>query len=360
MGYIYPDFDHHYAHVSTRRNGHFLVGVCKGKDGNRDYEKEERLRQRGLKMLAEAFQTHSKVILSDENLWHGSIKRKQDADVWQILTDHSKEYGYQIKIIIYLRRQDDLALSWINQQVKAGWSGFKELTWEKFLENPHYIRLNYYKHLEEIASIFGDEAICVRVFEPGQFVGGSIYADFIDAIGLEWNEDYVIEEERANTGLSCNGQEIKRIMNDLPDHDDETFRFVRDTMRASAGVGVKSDRYEYLSADERREFLKKYEEGNRKIAEKYLGREDGKLFREVESKKEKWTPDNPEMMEDVVRFLGEMILTQQKEINKLESKLSKVEKQLNDVKKKNEKKEEKNEGKENAGRWSRYGLFKRT
>ena len=182
------------------------------------------------------------------------------------------------------------------------------------------IRLNYKKHIDEIAAILGKDSIRVRVFEFGQFKGvaDNIYSDFLDAIDLELNDTYVIEEDRTNASLNCNGQEIKRILNGLFDANDlDTVRYIRNTVNESMGTLNKSDSYEYLSVDERKEFLSRFEEGNQFIAREYLGKEDGKLFKDVTSKKEKWTPTNPEMHEDMIRFFGTVMIKQYKEIQKL-------------------------------------------
>lgn len=331
QGYSYPAFDYKYDHVESRRNGHFLVGVCKDRQGKRELEKEEALRQKGLEMVEKEFQSYDSVILSDENIWHGTIKRK--TKTWDIIKEHSEKVGYQVRIILYLRRQDDLAVSWLNQQVKAGWSRYNECNWQKFLENPQYIALDYATHIQDIADVLGEDAICIRVFDRTQFVGGSIQADFVDAIGLSTEQQYVIEQDRSNVALTCNEMEIKRIINGLPDHDKETYAFVRDISMQRGGVALRSDPYDYLSVEDREDFLKKYEEGNQNIAKKYLGREDGKLFSEVKSSKEPWTPDNPHMQEDIVRFLGEIILVQQKEIKELKKNQEQMQKDMKEIKK---------------------------
>ncbi len=319
-GYIYPESIHHYEHVSFRRNGHFLVGVY-DEEGERNFDKEDELREQGFEMLEKAFKEYDNVILSDENIWHGSFQRKPE--IWNLLDEHSQKCNYHIRVIVYLRRQDELALSWLNQQVKAGWNSFRECTWEYYSETPQAICLDYAKHINQIASVLGKDAMRVRIFEFGQFKGiaDNIYSDFLDAIDLELNESYVIEEYLTNTSLNCNGQEIKRILNGLFDAEDlDTMRYIRNLVNESMGTLNKSDPYEYLSIEERKEFLSKFEEGNQSIAKEYLDKNDGKLFRDVTSKKEKWTPINPEMHEDIIRFFGTITIKQYKEIQQLKEK----------------------------------------
>ncbi len=332
MGYWYPESIHKYKHVNIQRNGHFLVGMCKNADGKRNKKKEDSLFEQGLKMLAEGFKTYDSIILSDENLWHGSIKHRKN--LWTLLKKHSAEHNYKIKVIIYLRRQDDLILSWINQKIKSGWSCGGTLTLEKYLENPDVVIMDYDKYLDIIANELGKDALCIRIFERGKFKGedGTLISDFLDAVGLPFDANYKTAESFSNTSLTYNGQEIKRIINSLPDSDEDTYLFVRNMALESVGTSVTEEHYDYLSLEERKEFLSKYDEGNAYVAREYLGIKDGKMFKDVTSSKEKWTAHNPYMQEDIIRFFGQIVLNQEKRIQALEKQQTQLLKELNATK----------------------------
>ena len=64
----------------------------------------------GLAMIHKEFEKYDNVILSDENIWHASNGRK--FPFWSKLMEDAKEYDYQVKIVVYIRRQDTLANSW--------------------------------------------------------------------------------------------------------------------------------------------------------------------------------------------------------------------------------------------------------
>ena len=332
MGYWYPESIHKYKNVSIRRNGHFLVGQCKDSEGKRNKKKENTLFKKGLQMIVDGFNTYDSIILSDENLWHGSIKHRKN--LWTLLKEHSANHNYKIKVIIYLRRQDDLILSWLNQKIKCGWSCGGVLTWESYLENPDTIVMDYAKYLDIIAGELGKESLCVRIFERGKFKGedGTLISDFLDAVGLPFDADYTMEEGFSNTALTYNGQEIKRIVNTLPDSDDSTYLYVRDMALQSVGTSVTEEHYDYLSLEERKEFLSRYEEGNAHVAKEYLGIEDGKMFKEVTSSKEKWNAQNPYMQEDIIRFFGQIVLNQEKRIQALEKQQKQLLKELDALK----------------------------
>ena len=315
-GYLYPEFEYLYPDVANNRNAHFLVGVCRTEDGKRNLELEKKLFQKGLEMIEKSFEECDKVIISDEAIWHKSIKHRKK--LWNTLLEHSKKNKYQIKIIVYLRRQDELALSYVNQKIKSGKNRMQEWTWEYFIENSEMIRMEYDVHLDKIEEVFGKEALCVRIFEKGQFQGeeGNLYSDFLDIFGLDM-KDYVVEKEYSNTSLSYNGQEIKRIVNEVEAFDEENRKFIRNMALKSLGVMVRKDNYSYLSMEERNLFMEKYEAGNQYVAKKYFGRDNGKLFSDINNDKEKWTPHNPHMQEDIVRFFAEIVLVQQKAIRQL-------------------------------------------
>lgn len=81
-------------------------------------------------------------------------------------------------------------------------------------------------------------------------------------------------------------------------------RLVLESLWACSSVAKQQYTYEMLSKKETEDFLKKYEEGNRRIAEEYLQEPDGVLFDNTINDIPKWEKDNPYMQEDLIRFVG--------------------------------------------------------
>ena len=81
-------------------------------------------------MIHREFEKYDNVILSDENIWHSSNGRK--FPFWAKLMQDAKEHDYQVKVIVYIRRQDGLANSWLSQQVKEGWNTNATIKWDSF------------------------------------------------------------------------------------------------------------------------------------------------------------------------------------------------------------------------------------
>ncbi len=169
-GFLYPDFPFVYANKGKYRNGLFLEAVFCDKEGVRQREQEEENFIKGLQMLKELFKTHNNIILSDEGIWTACFNRKRGRPLMRRLKEEAEEAGYNIKIIVYLRRQDDFLLSWYNQIIKHNITSKNTLTWEEYFDNYNkYIKLDYFNCLKKLEHIFGKENIIARRFDKNYF-----------------------------------------------------------------------------------------------------------------------------------------------------------------------------------------------
>ncbi len=312
-GYTYPILDFQYPHVALRRNGHFLVGkLYKDKD-EEDVEKEIALWNRGLDLIHTEFERYDHVILSDENIWHASVG--QSFSFWERLKEDAKQQGYEIKIIVYLRRQDGMANSWLSQQIKEGWNKSAFVKWNNYKKKPDKIKLDYYSLLEKIAGVMGKENIILRVFERDKFKGNgnTIFSDFLEAMGLEYTDEYQIKNEEANQSLTGNSQEIMRIMNSLLPDNGSMRELLRRAAARCEELKDVDNHFSMFSKEEAERFMAKYQESNDRIAREYLG-QDEPLFGSQIKDDEVWTPNNRFMYEDIIRFLGNIIIEQHQRI----------------------------------------------
>lgn len=301
--YCYPLFKDLYPESTPSRNGYFLVGVVKDEHGNRCIEKEDENFRKGLATIKELFQEYDNIVLSDEKIWRSMDLFR--TDLWETLKQEGEKEGFDIRVIVYLRRQDQLICSLWNQSVKSLHT-MNEKTLKEYMDSVNLkLRLDYYTKLERIASVLGKDHMVVRRFDRERFYGGNIYSDFLDAIGLVWSDEFNIKQDVRNQGLSPNIIELKRILNSIPDSSDSVQQeFIYSILRICSDVS--SDRYPcaMLSRDEALEFLETYEEGNQKIAREYLQDENSPLFSTKIKDLPKWQPDNEHMMEDIVRLIG--------------------------------------------------------
>jgi hypothetical protein len=324
-GYCFPELPHQYPLISSSRNGHFLTGEIYKETGGRDRKLEQQYRLEGMEQVEKCFEQFHRVILSDEILWRDilwkSNTRKPPQSVFPFLMEHSRQHEYQVKVIVYLRRQDDLILSYWNQKVKKVGNNhgrsFTEtleeyVSWSLDNENGEYV-LDYAHRLDYLAEIFGKENLIVRRFDPKTWIHGSVIDDFMHCIGIDDTEDFIPLEKMTNPGLNENATEIKRILNKNKDFSMEEGTYFRDILLdLSAQTEDQRPQYSMLSTQERKELLKHFEADNAHIADTYVC--DGKpLFSDTVKDLPEWTPDNPYMLEDVIGFFSTIAIDLRRE-----------------------------------------------
>lgn len=166
--YCYPMFEQRFKGVASVRNGHFLLAEATDAESEPLYPKM-------MEQLMELFKTYPNIILSDEGLWVAPDH------TWEMLKKQSKTYKFTVKLIVYLRRQDLYACSSWNQTVK---SNGKVTSWEALEKDHLFTRMKYGTRLKKLTDYWKKDQIIVRRFETERFIGGSLYADFLQAIGL--------------------------------------------------------------------------------------------------------------------------------------------------------------------------------
>ena len=290
QSYSYPLLDFVYPHVAHRRNGHFLVGWVYKPGGQEDVEKEQELWEKGLAMIHQEFEKYDNVILSDENIWHSSNGRK--FPFWAKLMQDAKEHDYQVKVIVYIRRQDGLANSWLSQQVKEGWNTNATIKWDSFQRKTRKVVFNY-----------------------------TIFSDFLEAIGVDYTDDFKITEEEANRSLTGNSQEILRIVNTVLPDDDQVRTLVRQAAQDCENYKDPQNNFIMFSEEEFNKFMGRYEKWNKALAKDYLD-QDEPLFDMKRKEGERWTPNNRFMYEDIVRFFGGVVIRQQRHIEALQKDIN--------------------------------------
>ncbi|MBR1629249.1 MAG: polysaccharide pyruvyl transferase family protein, partial [Lachnospiraceae bacterium] len=211
-------------------------------------------------------------------------------------------------------------------------------SFERFMaeEKYRYMPFQYGEALDRISSYVGKEHLKVRVYEKQQFVAGSLFADFLDVLGLGFSEEYALPDYTPNVRLTNSAVEIKRMINsayvgeDVPD-------FYRDIISDVFGMKQIKEMPErdtsMFSPELRASFMKEFEESNAYVAREYLGRKDGVLFRGDTASLPQWQMDDHAILMDMIRVFaaeGVALYKRQQEIEKrekaLDAKLEKLEK----------------------------------
>ena len=224
--------------------------------------------------------------------------------------------NFDIKIVVYLRRQDLFVQSYWAQQVKETYTrSFEQFLTGKMHKN---LKLDYYERLCEIAQHIGKENMLVRVYEKSQYQGtdNTLISDFLETIGLDLTEEYIKpERERVNRSLCGVYLETKRRMNIFNEFKVKQSYFSHLLQRV---VDKHDDQTAFdanlcfTDPEQLKEYMAKFAESNSKVAREFLGREDGVLFFEQPAENEiKQSVQYKE--EDILTVLGEMISVQHSE-----------------------------------------------
>lgn len=334
MGYCYPVLPFRYPGKLPERNALFLSGVIHDEEGKRDHQEEARRLQEGFAVVSKAFEKYDNVVLSDEAVWMTAFGRRKK--VWKEIQEAAVDGGYVVKIIVYLRRQDEFVESWWNQRIKSDMIKYNVMKWDDFIENYAQDAIpDYHKALSSVADLLGPESIIVRRFSRSEFEDGSIQKDFINAIGLHWSDKFVLPEEKEslNSRLLGNAIEIKRVINTIPDMSWSDNRFFREV--ALADTAAAGDQYPcaWFSQEEAKQYLQQFEEGNQKIVDEYL--KDGRpLFSDKIKDLPKWDIANPFFNEDMIRFMAISDLELLHRIEALQEQNIKMKEQLDQLEKK--------------------------
>jgi len=345
-GYVYPKFDITFPGIGVNRNAHFMVCRIRDEEGNLLREKQSEVFENCFAKIGELFEEYDNIVLSEESLWNSAEKNYFNKELWADIKKKSEEMNFDLKIVVYLRRQDLFVQSYWAQQVKETYTrSFEQFLTGKMHRN---LKLDYYERLSQIAEHIGKENMLVRVYEKSQYQGtdGTLISDFLETIGLELNEDYIKpERERVNRSLSGVYLETKRRMNIFDEFKVKQSYFSHLLQRV---VDKHDERTAFdvnvcfTSPEQLKEYMANFDESNNKVAKEFLGREDGKLFFEQPSDEEiqksvQYTEN------DILTVLGEMIslqhsefILQKDEATSLKSELAKS-KSENEVLKKTNK-----------------------
>lgn len=315
-GYTLPLFGINFGSPFINRNGHFLVHRPHNETPEENEAEYQQVQDQCFAILEEAAKQYEGIILTDEGIWQYSDYIK---DFWKILREKAEKIGCQVKVVVYLRRQDLLAESLWNQNVKSFHNTSKRFArWIRAGRCGRY-PMDYYAQLNKISSGIGKENVIVRVYEKNAFMGGegggkSIFSDFLQAVGLTFTSDFTTEEISSNNGLKGNFLEIKRWLNNIPEYRGMNDFMRRPILHGSDYVSQAASlpRTTMFTKEDHRKFMKQFQESNRKVAVEYLGREDGVLFSDVIEDLPLWQWDEKRQTRDLVIVMGEIFCAQQK------------------------------------------------
>ena len=181
----------------------------------------------------------------------------------------------EIRVVCYLRRQDLMAVSRFNENLKAGFTTTDLATVNPLAPLPRLF--DYASLIERWSNTFGRDAIQIRIVEPERLVNANVVDDFVrNAL----DDTLVLPvKSPANTSLSAVAQLALKLFNMTvgPEHRTAMAATRRELTRfliaRSSGPAYLPDR------DDATSFYHHFKPGNDSIAQRYLNQDS--LFSEI-------------------------------------------------------------------------------
>lgn len=188
--------------------------------------------------------------------------------------------GFNVKIIVYLRRQDLYFDSEFSQHLKMYSSRFHHSISDFYFQHNFIPRFGYYQFLNQWAGFFGKENLIVRAFEPKLFSGG-MFHEFISSLGVQ-SFGEVIEPDACdnNFSLSPLKREVLRRFNRFdmtPERHAQIIARLSDIDPDVSFGQCVIDTVE-LTNVKRKGLLGVYMRSNELVGKEYMSKRDGKLF----------------------------------------------------------------------------------
>lgn len=323
-GIFYPDgieYDKSGGIESTAGNFGWLTRV---KEPKRMFEK----------FITDVFAQTDSVLCSTENIW------LEIEDKPNFLMDIKKMFpDLEIKVIVYLRKQIDYLESQYREFIRV--LSLSEPFEEIIKSNNPVVcmlrrTLDYYSIIDDMAKVIGKENILVRPYETEQFIGGNIISDFLNLLGIELDNEFKLLPKNYNPSIDNATLEMKRCMNMSHLATQKEMNDIFYEILMTEGIEKSSDGrivhfQSLLSSEQKNEFMKRYEEGNRKIAIEYLGKENGILFEHVDKEGVGAEIDTQEVLQQVIRVFTSVNINWYRKYNELQRTSSKLQKTNSDM-----------------------------
>lgn len=204
-----------------------------------------------------------RILLSSENFYLFPAPQK--------LADFLAEYGLtkdrKTSIVFYARRQDQLFLSWYNQQVKAlGFAG----TFEDALPEMNWLG-DYHAQASAWADVFGTGNIYPRNYNAAMNSQFGLWSDFLSTLGLA-KDAIPLQGTPARENISLNRDvlEVQRVVNQLPITTVEKRAFHKDLMALTSESANFFSDAPLLTQKARRTLLESFADSNLGLANDFL------------------------------------------------------------------------------------------
>jgi hypothetical protein len=267
-GICYPkplDFDNHTLLAAFAQRVD-KIDDLRMRRGAKNTEDVVLLRQNIKKMFDEEMNSINmqKVLFSSEHLSSRLVSEDEIRSLYNLISPHFSE----VEIVLYLRLQDELALSIYSTQIRTG--STEKFRIDKFKPNSQV--LNYSTLLSRWENVFGKDNINIRIFDRQCFQKQSLVQNFLMTIGLSETEcsDFPDDDKVQNVSYDCPSLETLRYLNSyLPRFIDKSINVNRgDIGEVFEKISI-GDIKPRLSKYDAEEILKVFDESNIRVFERY-------------------------------------------------------------------------------------------
>lgn len=204
------------------------------------------------------------VILSGEHCSSRLVTREEVERLHRLLS----RIFEAVRVVVYLRRQDEFLLSTYSTAVKNGRT--QKLSIPK--TDNQMQRYDFAKILDVWSDVFGRKAMDVRLFDRSTMIGGSAVTDFIHAADLPTDLLYEMPAEE-NRSLDNAALEVLRLMNKHIPHVKDGNIFLPRGDLPILFEAISSGASIMIEPTLLNEFMRSLADSNRKVAREYFGRE---------------------------------------------------------------------------------------
>lgn len=212
----------------------------------------------------------TRVLLTDEILFGASVPTLRR------LRRFTDRIANSVRVVAYLRRQDDHMVSRYQEGVKIGWV----LRLRDWVQEDMSALYDYHARLRRHERLLAPTELVVRRYERDSFVDGSIYQDFLDAAGIDARADDFEQGPDRNLSLDAESVEFLRLLNLYRVENDGATPGLIDN-RALAARLAKASHGPVLSlpASDLDRFMAQWAATNELVARRFLRDASGQLFR---------------------------------------------------------------------------------
>lgn len=271
-GYLYPrtgelDQAHHLLAISVNKNKDFIQILDKSAE---EYWSD---------LFFEADQSGcNKVIVSSEE-FSNNINSDSIEEIKQYT-----ENKFNVRVILYIRRIDELVQSIYKQLVK--FYGVRcELPFD--INAPYVVNnIDFYSKINLWGDVFGKDRITLRIFEIGILRHNPVY-DFLSTVGYSGDLlDPNLTEIKKNESLSIKYTEILRYINGKFDLSKEIHELIVSLFLALSKT--EKENFSYLSLEERENLINLSLPHYKKLVAEFLPEHNHMMYESIPCDKATW------------------------------------------------------------------------